>query len=338
MENVGKESSCISILIPVYNAEKYIGECLDSILKQSFQDYEVIIINDGSTDTTEKIIRQIVSEDTRFHCITTVNKGVSAARQKALEEAVGRYVIFMDGDDWIEVNMLEDMYNHCQKHKVDGVCAGIIHDYPDKNIVKVPVEEPQKLDSVEFLKKFYKREFVATLTSYMVKRELWTGFTFPVGVSLGEDMAGLIYILSKADKIYAMNKAYYHYRQHEESLVHSDLSQGKINAYYFEKEIKNQVLKLIPECKDAVETWYAQNHIFLVTAMARTGAYKNDVANEIKREFRKHFGMYVKSQYMGLAYKASVAVIAVHSRIYYEIYRFIFHNMKWVYKIVMKDV
>lgn len=338
MENVRKEIPCISILIPVYNAEKYIGQCLDSILKQSFRDFEVLIINDGSNDATEEIIQRKTSCDKRFHCVTTVNKGVAAARQEALEKASGEYVIFMDGDDWIEVNMLADMYDNCQKYKVDGVCAGIIHDHPDKKIVKVPVEEAKKLESIEFLRKFYKREFVATLTSYMVKRELWTGFTFPMGISLGEDMAGLIYILSRADKIYAMNKAYYHYRQHEDSLVHSNLNQGKINAYYFEKIIKKQVLKLIPECESAVETWYAQNQIFLVTAMARTGEYNNELADEIKNEFRKQFRTYMKNQYMRIPYKVSAAVIAVHIRIYYELYRFIFHNMKWAYKIVMKDV
>lgn len=338
MENAIIKSPCVSILIPVYNAEKYIDRCLDSILKQTFGDFEAIVVNDGSKDRTEELILQKVKIDKRIRCITTENKGVAAARQEALRNATGEYVIFVDGDDWIESDMLEDMYDACCTRNVDGTCAGIIHDYSDRRNIKIPVKEEAELEGIDFLKKFYEREFVATLTCYLIKKELWTGFTFPTGISLGEDMAGLVYILSKADKIYAMNRAYYHYCQHDDSLVHSDLTEGKIKAYYYEKDLKRQVLKIIPECREAVETWYVQNQIFLITAMGRAGEYRERIAKEINREFRENFRNNIMSRYLSLPYKISTIMISVNARIYYEVYKLLFNNMKWVYKIIARDV
>lgn len=101
-----------SIIIPVYNVEAYLRECLDSVLNQTFPDWEAICVNDGSTDQSEKILEEYAQKDGRIHCFTKANGGTSTARNVGLKEAKGEYIVFLDGDDWLELNALQTMSDH----------------------------------------------------------------------------------------------------------------------------------------------------------------------------------------------------------------------------------
>lgn len=101
-----------SVIIPVYNVEAYLRECLDSVLNQTFSDWEAICVNDGSTDQSEKILEEYAQKDKRIHCFTKINGGTSTARNVGLKEAKGEYIVFLDGDDWLELNALQTMSDH----------------------------------------------------------------------------------------------------------------------------------------------------------------------------------------------------------------------------------
>lgn len=109
----------ISIIIPVYNTERYLRECLDSIINQSFQDFEVICINDGSTDRSSDILNEYSKKDTRFIIINKKNEGQGVARNIGIEKANGKYLISVDSDDWLEKNALELLYNKIETDNVD---------------------------------------------------------------------------------------------------------------------------------------------------------------------------------------------------------------------------
>jgi len=111
----------ISVIVPAYNVERFIGKCLESILAQTYQDFEVLVINDGSTDNTPEILEVFEKKDQRIKVIFKENAGVSAARNTGLDEAKGEYIMFVDGDDYIEPNTLEDSYQYIKKHNAD-VC------------------------------------------------------------------------------------------------------------------------------------------------------------------------------------------------------------------------
>ena len=114
----------ISIVIPVYNIEKYLEECLDSLINQTFNDYEVICVNDGSKDNSLNILNEYAKKDSRFKVITQENGGSGSARNNGLSKAQGKYVQFLDGDDYFESEMLEKLYNLAEKHQADvAVCS-----------------------------------------------------------------------------------------------------------------------------------------------------------------------------------------------------------------------
>ncbi|MDR2956728.1 MAG: glycosyltransferase, partial [Coriobacteriales bacterium] len=114
------QNSCqISIIIPAFNAEEYIEQCLDSIINQTFKDIEIIVVDDGSTDSTEKIVRRYMATDTRIRIVKQPNMHAGIARNAGKRIAIGKYLLFLDADDFYELDMLEKMYLSAEEHQTD---------------------------------------------------------------------------------------------------------------------------------------------------------------------------------------------------------------------------
>lgn len=118
----------ISIIVPVYNVEQYLDECIKSILKQSYKNFELILINDGSNDNSGKICDYFASIDKRIRVIHTNNQGVSASRNKGIRYSNGDYIMFCDSDDWIEYNLIESLYENIQSSNSDIIFSGLYRD------------------------------------------------------------------------------------------------------------------------------------------------------------------------------------------------------------------
>ena len=118
----------ISVIVPVYNSEDTLSRCLESLTNQTFKDFEVILINDGSNDNSINICEQYIRKDSRITLINTENEGVSSARNKGLKKSKGKYIMFCDSDDWIEENTLELLYNSIEKNNSDVVFSGFYGD------------------------------------------------------------------------------------------------------------------------------------------------------------------------------------------------------------------
>ena len=109
----------ISIIIPVYNTKIYLKKCLDSVINQTFKDIEIICIDDGSTDGSLDILQSYAKQDKRFVILKQEHKGAGEARNNGMNIAKGKYIQFLDSDDWFELNMLENMYNNAEKYSTD---------------------------------------------------------------------------------------------------------------------------------------------------------------------------------------------------------------------------
>ena len=129
----------ISIILPVYNVEKYLKQCLDSIINQTFKDFECICVNDGSTDSSLKILQEYASKDNRFKIINQENKGVSFAKNVALELSVGDYILFIDSDDFIDINFYEVLYREAIRYKAELIFGEIYYYYSYKQKYKCNV-------------------------------------------------------------------------------------------------------------------------------------------------------------------------------------------------------
>lgn len=217
----------VSIIIPVYNAEKYIDRCLKSILNQTFSNYEIILIDDGSTDSTATILDEYA---TRYNCIKVnhvENGGPSKARNIGLEMARGKWVQFMDADDFLESTMLEDYYN--KSKQVDLIISGVIRDLVFENKKKESNLCEEKLENRNTIGKYLVKMNISQHDIllnyiwnkwYLREKLILNQIKFNEAIKWGEDYLFNCKVFEYIDSVQLLKKNYYHYcYNNNESLV-----------------------------------------------------------------------------------------------------------------------
>lgn len=217
---------CISIIIPVYNAEKTIKKCVESILSQTFNDWELILVDDGSTDSSGYICDYYSH---KYACgksgggiirvIHKSNGGVSSARQQGLDSAVGEYVIHADADDWVENNMLECLYKKAEDEGADMVICDFWTD--NKGVSFYRRQKPTSLESNDVLSDLFGVGVHGSCCNKMVRRSCIERCkaSFPIGVDYCEDVCFNVQLLRNNIKISYLDKAFYHYVQDDTSIT-----------------------------------------------------------------------------------------------------------------------
>lgn len=220
----------ISVLMPVYNAEKYIENTLKSVQAQTYTDFEVIMVDDGATDSSPAICDRWVDADSRFKVIHKKNEGVSVARNTALANVSGDYIFFMDSDDLIVPETLEELYDALIRNDADIAtgCLFYVDKYGnpiDKLNEECPIKKDEILTNTEYLAKLCEHgaNFYCTHTSKLFRKELYDGIIFPAG-KINEDEATIHEVIYKCNKIITLAKPYYHYIKHFVSITGANFS------------------------------------------------------------------------------------------------------------------
>lgn len=223
----------ISLIIPVYNVENYLKKALSSVENQTMKDIEVIIINDGSTDNSPNIINKFASQNSNFIVINQENKGLSAARNAGLNISKGKYIAFMDSDDYIEPNFLECLYNAAVKNNADIVCCNFNFYFPKKDMkIYMPITSiPSTLSNTKALKKLIldvgTRHFA---WNKLCKRTLFLDNNIKFYDMYFEDIATSPRLFYHADKIVILGKALYNYTNRKTSILNT-MNTDKINDF-----------------------------------------------------------------------------------------------------------
>lgn len=242
MEIINEEYFLISIVIPVYNAEKYLEQCLNSITNQTYKNFEVILVNDGSIDHSESICMDFVKVDTRFKYFTKVNGGASSARNLGLDNAQGKYITFIDADDWVDENHLEVLINNIKENNSD-MAVSSIKKFDNVSRFKFRVYSNQekyllnynKLNREEFLvilpKLIHASNSYKIAVSKLFKKELVMDIRFDESIVYGEDLDFFFKIYNNISIISCVDEVTYVYRRHNES------TSSKFNQQYAEQEL-----------------------------------------------------------------------------------------------------
>lgn len=200
-----------SIIIPIYNSAFYVKKCIDSIKSQSFSDFEVILINDGSTDNSLDIINQEIKDDSRFYVYTKTNSGVSATRNIGLSKAKGDYIIFIDSDDWIEPTLLQEIYEHGNNSDI------IQYDFYETKISK-----KKEIHIKSKLPEIVQGEG-AVVWKRAFKRELLNNILFDESLIGGEDYLFCVQAFLKMKTFCYINKCLYNYNiSNQNSAMHKN--------------------------------------------------------------------------------------------------------------------
>ena len=238
----------ITVIMPVYKVEKYVARALDSMLKQTFENYEFIIVDDGSPDKSAEVVMRYALLDPRIHLIRQQNAGAPAARNRGLRMAQGKYVYFMDSDDWVEPTMLEDMYRLAEEHDLEVVLAGFYIDtyYDERRYVSACVSQPDQIfaDQQEFRKNAY-RLFDCNLLYTPWNKLTRTDYLREQGIefqnTFWDDFPFNLDLVRNVRRIGVLENRYYHFIR---ARAESETTRYRHNMYDKREEEHRTILEL----------------------------------------------------------------------------------------------
>lgn len=216
----------ISIIVPIYNVEKYLQACIESLIHQTYQNIEILLIDDGSTDKSGKICDYYSKQDDRIKTIHQINKGVAAARNCGVRAATGEYIGFVDPDDWVELSMYKKMICALKKNNADICMCDFVYEFDgvsEEEVRKKPELKSEIFTGATAINRLFLDNtfFYTMLWNKLFKRSLWNGVKFPEDY-VHEDEAVIHRVYGNCNRIIAMANELYHYRQIPTSITHTN--------------------------------------------------------------------------------------------------------------------
>lgn len=221
----------LTVIVPAYNVEVYITKCIKSIINQKYKNIEILIIDDGSTDSTGEICNQLSLVDSRIKVIHRKNDGLVSARKLGAELAKGEIIAFVDGDDWIEKEMYSAMIgNYENAKKPDLVASGLLYEFTDRIDAVFDGAQDKIYDREDILKLILpflvnngknENQILTSVCNKLLKKDLFNNVMNKMdsGLTLGEDGTIIFFYLALAKRISVIHQAWYHYIQHENSMI-----------------------------------------------------------------------------------------------------------------------
>jgi len=222
----------ISVIIPVYNVEKYLRLCIESIINQTLKEIQIVLVNDGSTDSSLDICELYLRKDNRIQLINKMNGGLSSARNSGLSVAKGQYVSFIDSDDWIDDRMLEDLYTDAIMHDADLVVSGEVIEYVFENYSRIVLSgkttnTSQKSESAGYVFELCTKGLFSVVWNKLYRNNVvrQNDIKFDVDAMPVEDIIFNASVFCKINSLSILDRAYYHYMKRDENTYVTRYSQ-----------------------------------------------------------------------------------------------------------------
>lgn len=275
----------ISLILPVYNVEEYIEKCLQSITAQTFQDYEVIIVDDGSTDGSVRFCEEICTQDSRFSLINKENGGLSDARNVGIEAATGEYIVFVDSDDFIAPTLLEQLTSCLEDTDSDIAICEPVHYYSERQYDNVNIFTDattiRTFSSKEALcEMLYQKSFLVSAWGKAYKSSLFLDIRFPVG-KLFEDSAIMYKLFEQCNQIVYTDAKLYAYVHRENSITTNEFSDRDLDIL----EITDDILEHFKTDTDVYRAAisYKVSACFRILLNAPDGDKYKGIQNDCKK-------------------------------------------------------
>lgn len=273
----------ISVIVPVYNVEKYVKKCLESISNQTYKNIEIIIVNDGATDNSEKICREFVGNEDRAKLYTKENGGLSSARNHGMQFVTGNYVLFIDSDDYISEEMIEELYNNIKAESADVSVCGVYNVYSDGQSPQCKEEIYFSCDRDGFLKEYFIGEKIpGTICNKLISYEIASKISFPVG-KIYEDAFYQFKLVKYAKKYVVTTKPYYYYFHRENSITTKPYTIKNMDCIEIYSNFYDYIKREIPFLSEFAFFRLSYAHFMVFDKMLLSENYK-----EIK-EYREVF-------------------------------------------------
>lgn len=287
----------VSIIMPVYNTEKYLERAIQSIIDQTIENWELILVDDGSTDQSTEICDRYAQKDSRIKSFHQVNSGQGAARNNGLKKANGEYVAFVDSDDWIRSDMLERMIRICDENSADIACCEFFIAYEDGRIddrtkAEIGPEILNQKDAVYEL--LLDRKIQSFPCNKVLKRRLFEGIEFTVKKHY-EDIGTLYKVFLEANTIAIYSVSLYYYFQRKNSTTHTLHHETAIIDHYdhmiFRQEMLDTIGEKYPEFR---------SDLIKISELAAIKLYNNcvfytDAEHSLRKKYSEEATRYLKT-------------------------------------------
>lgn len=315
----------ISIIIPIYNVDKYLEKCLDSILNQTFKDFEVILVNDGSTDNSDIIIDRYSKLDNRLKAIHQKNGGVSHARNVGVKASKGEYIGFVDPDDWIYEDMFMNLYEVAISTNSDIVVCRHYRQVDGQIINKDEESEYIKeMNNKDGMKELFKGQLYRfALWNKLFIRHLFDEIEFPEG-RIHEDLSTTYKLFSKARKITYTNYSGYVYVKRENSILTTKFNKERLQSFIaweeileFMKKYYNDIYYIVISC---YTYWSIDNMYYVLQQISNS---KKEYLYIIQKSLRKNYKDILRNRTLSIKYKLLTLMICLDIRLI-----LLMHNLK----------
>lgn len=293
MEKTKNINPLISVIIPCYNIEKYISKTIDSILNQKFNNFEIILVDDGSIDNTGKILDEYLKKDNRIRVIHKKNEGVAIARNTGLLESNGEYIYFLDGDDYVSNSYFEDMSKIILKNNLEIIISPYYIEKNNKKFLLSSNIKEKNYDKDFILKNLFTRKICkAAMGTSLIKKEIIVknNIFFNEKLSYSEDYHFIIRVFFKAKSFYYTNKSYFTYVQREGSAINSKLNLKRLDTLRALIDLENNLNIENKNLKNYFYLFYTISFIGNINVLSK----QKNLEKESLRLYLKELNLYSK--------------------------------------------
>lgn len=308
---IKKEEDLISVIVPVYNVEEYLERCLDSIVNQTYSNLEIILVNDGSTDTSGEICDRYTQMDNRIIVIHQINKGSSGARNAGLNVARGKYICFVDSDDYIEYKLYEILYKSIQLANCDMAILEV------RNSV---LNEHEIINMNIVYNQFETVNYIITMLNNaawnkLISRDLIKDTRFYEGKTHGEDLDFLSRIFKNLNSAVVVHFDGYHYEKREGSITTSKLKDSSFDEVFYKDRVVFLLRKEFPDSAKYCEKYCFTARLHLIRKIIKSN-------NQVRySKYLTDYKIYILENYRKISGKLNLKEKGLYYLLKFNLYR-----------------
>lgn len=319
----------ISVIVPVYNVEKYLERCVKSIAAQTYKDLEILLIDDGSTDKSGKMCDDFQQTDSRIKAFHKQNGGLSDARNYGIEHSAGEFISFVDSDDYIDEKMLETLHRLITENDADLAVCSAMDVFEGKEVTQVKEIKEFNLNKVESYKYMLRGDGIPSACNKLYKRQTVGDVRFPVG-KLYEDGFFTPQILKRVETTAVTSKPMYYYFRRADSITTKPFRKGDLDVIEAYDKCVKQVKELCPEALPYAEFRYRNAYFNVLDKMLmRDDCKEIPEYKQVVKYLKKHTVQIVKDPGFGKMRK--IAAVALKFSV--PLYKKILLTKQKIYKI-----
>lgn len=297
------QDKLLSVIVPVYNVEQYLTRCIDSILQQSYRNLELILVDDGASDSSGAICDQYAQKDSRVNVIHKENGGLSSARNAGLDAAKGEFISFVDSDDWIEPGAYAAMISLMEQQQVRLICGGrydVDGKIGEKQVGLCPPKQ-ERIRAEELVGRMFLWDNCdSSACDKLYRRDLFENVRFPEGV-VCEDVPVIYQVVMKAESVLMWNQPFYNYYHRPDSISTAPISEKTFHFSQHTAKIYQDIQRHYPELQNQARYLRVRSlsHLLIVLELEGKDACRKFSADyqHAKAELSKHILFFCTSPY-----------------------------------------